>query len=184
MNRRIATTTQQASRQIRDVLQSVLVCELLAPPDRLWLVSAWIVDAPVIDNRSGEVAGLVPEWPDREILLSEALAVFLASGTKVVVATNDHPTNRGFPSALRAAAGRLDAVGSLRIATVSEPVMQEERGLHRKRLVTERAVLWGSMNFTRSGYERNAEDVSLDTDPAVVAAAINEMEQLHPMDVA
>ncbi len=42
-------------------------------------------------------------------------------------------------------------------------------------------MLWGSMNFTRSGYERNAEDVSLDTDPAVVAAAINEMEQQYSM---
>ncbi len=63
MNRRIATTTQQASRQIRDVLQSVLVCEFLAPPDRLWLVSAWIVDAPVIDNRSGELAVWCPSGP-------------------------------------------------------------------------------------------------------------------------
>jgi phosphatidylserine/phosphatidylglycerophosphate/cardiolipin synthase-like enzyme len=182
VNRRIATATQQASRQIRDVLQSLLLCELLAPPERLWLVSAWIVDASVIDNRSGEVAELVPEWPDREILLSEVLAVFLASGTKVVIATNDHPTNRGFPSALRAAAGRVDAVGGLRIASVVPPVTEEERGLHRKRLVTERAVLWGSMNFTRSGYERNAEDVSLDTEPTIVAAAVNEMEQLHPMN--
>ena len=64
MIRRIATTTQQASRQIRDVLQSLLICELLAPPPRLWLVSGWIVDAPVIDNRGGEFSGLVADWPD------------------------------------------------------------------------------------------------------------------------
>jgi hypothetical protein len=36
------------------------------------------------------------------------------------------------------------------------------------------------MNFTHSGYERNAEDVSLDLDPELVATAINEMEQLYP----
>ena len=36
------------------------------------------------------------------------------------------------------------------------------------------------MNFTRSGYERNAEDVSLDLDPGLVATAVNEMEQLYP----
>jgi hypothetical protein len=181
MNRRIATTTQQASRQIRDVLQSLLICELLAPPKRLWLVSAWIVDAPVIDNRGGEFSGLVPEWPDREISLSEVLAVFLASGTKIVIATNDHSANRAFPSALRTAASHVDAIDGLLVDRIPRPVMAEERGLHRKRLVTDNAVLWGSMNFTGSGYERNAEDVFLDFDVEVVATATNEMEQLYPM---
>src|SRR3954453_21490526 len=114
--RRIATTTQQASRQIRDVLQSVLVGEVLVPPPRLWLVSAWIVDAPVIDNRGGEFSALVADWPDREILLSEVLAELLAAGTRVTVATNDHPANHAFPVALRVAASRLDATSALRIA--------------------------------------------------------------------
>lgn len=178
--RRIATTTQQSSRQIRDVLQSILICELVAPPTRLWLVSAWIVDAPVIDNRGGEFSGLVTDWPEREILLSEVLAELLAVGTRVVVATNDHVANRPFPAALQVAANRLDADGSLRIADLAEAITEEERGLHRKRLVTDHAIMWGSMNFTRSGYERNAEDVALEVETGAVAAAVNEMEQLHP----
>ena len=85
--------------------------------------------------------------------------------------------------ALRAAASRLDATSALRIAPMPEVIAEEERGLHRKRLVTDHAVLWGSMNFTRSGYERNAEDVALEVDPTAIAAAINEMEQLHPSAV-
>src|SRR3954453_7204742 len=116
--RRIATTTQQASRQIRDVLQSVLVGEVLVPPPRLWVVSGWIVDAPVIDNRGGEFSGLVTDWPDREILLSEVLAEFLSAGTLVKVPTNDHPANRAFPTALRVAASRLDAMNSLRVSPI------------------------------------------------------------------
>lgn len=178
--RRIATTTQQSSRQIRDVLQSILICELMVPPTRLWLVSAWIVDAPVIDNRGGEFSGLITDWPDREIMLSEVLAELLAAGTRVVVATNDHAANRPFPNALRVAASRIDAHSSLQIADMPEPITAEQRGLHRKRLVTDHAIMWGSMNFTRSGYERNAEDVALEVDPEAVAAAVNEMEQLHP----
>jgi hypothetical protein len=35
------------------------------------------------------------------------------------------------------------------------------------------------MNFTRSGLQRNAEDVSLELEAADVARAINEMEQLY-----
>src|SRR3954468_5350288 len=120
--RRIATTTQQASRQIRDVLQSVLIAELLAPPPRLWVVSAWIIDAPVIDNRGGEFSSLVADWPAREILLSETLAELLAAGTRVTVATNDHGANRAFPAALRVAASRLDATSTLRIAPIPEVV--------------------------------------------------------------
>jgi phosphatidylserine/phosphatidylglycerophosphate/cardiolipin synthase-like enzyme len=184
VRRRIATTTQQASRQIRDVLQSVLAAELLAPPPRLWVVSGWIVDAPVIDNRGGEFSALVAGWPDREMLLSEVLAELLVAGTRVTVATNDHAANRTFPAALRVAASRLGATDSLRIDSIPEAVTEEERGLHRKRLVTDHAILWGSMNFTRSGYERNAEDVALEVDPGEVASAVNEMEQLHPSGIA
>jgi phosphatidylserine/phosphatidylglycerophosphate/cardiolipin synthase-like enzyme len=127
--------------------------------------------------------GLAANWPDREILLSEVLAELLAAGTRVTVATNDHAANRTFPAALRAAASRLDATSGLRIAPIPEAVTEEERGLHRKRLVTDHAILWGSMNLTRSGYERNAEDAALEVDPADVAAAVNEMEQLHPSGV-
>ena len=180
MRRTIATTTQQASRQIRDLLQSVLISELIAPSSRIWLVSAWIVDAPVVDNRAADLSSLVPEWPEREILLSEVLAQLLLAGSRLTVATNDHSANQAFPHALRQAALMLDADRELRINLADEVAFQQEHGLHRKRLVTERAVLWGSMNFTLSGYERNAEDVSLDLDPRIVATAVNEMEQLYP----
>lgn len=180
MRRTIATTTQQSSRQIRDLLQSVLISELLDPSPRIWLVSAWIIDAPVIDNRGAEVGTLVPAWPGREILLSEVLAQLLLAGTRLTVATNDNPANQPFPQALRQAALMLDVDRQLRIDLYDDVAFQEEHGLHRKRLVTETAVLWGSMNFTRSGYERNAEDVSFDVDPRIVATAVNEMEQIYP----
>ena len=55
----------------------------------------------------------------------------------------------------------------------------EEDGLHRKRLVTENFMIWGSMNFTRSGMQYNAEDVSLEVDVVRVSSAISEMEQLY-----
>ena len=180
MTRTIATTAQQASRQIRDLLQSVLIAELLDPPEHLWLVSAWITDAAVIDNRGGEFGSLAPSWPEREIVLSEVLAELLAAGTEVIVVTNDDEANRPFAAALRAAAARADAAPRLLAQPSGRLTTDRERGLHRKRLVTPRLVLWGSMNFTRAGIGRNAEDVSLETDPERVAHAVNEMMQLHP----
>jgi phosphatidylserine/phosphatidylglycerophosphate/cardiolipin synthase-like enzyme len=184
VRRSIATTAQLASRQIRDLMQSVLVAELLAPSPRIWLVSAWITDAPVVDNNGADFASFVPSWPERELLLSEVLAEYLAAGTQLVVVTNDARENRVFLDALELAAAAVDARRQLHVVSHGGLVTDQERGLHRKRFVTDRAVIWGSMNFTFSGLQRNAEDVALETDPAIVASAINEMEQLYPVEAS
>ena len=180
MRRTVATTTQQASREIRDLLQSILAVELLDPPACLWLVSAWISDAVVLDNSGGEFSGLVPSWPQRALVLSEVLAEFLAAETQVVVVTNDHDANRPFRASFHAATEAVDARPNILFESAEQLTTNTERGLHRKRLVTPRIVMWGSMNFTYHGLARNAEDVSVETDAETVAQAVNEMEQLYP----
>lgn len=181
MSRVIAKNTRAASRHVRDVLQTVFASLLLAPPPRLWLVSAWVTDAAVVDNRAGEVSALVPMWPEREVVLSEVLAELAVRGTRMMIATNDHHANEGFIHAMRTAttlAGRDDAV---RLDSRSVVEFSEDPLLHRKRLVTDEVSLMGSMNFTYSGYERNAEDLRIDVDPAEVAARVNELQQLYPI---
>ena len=180
MRRAIATTTQQSSREIRDVLQSVLITELLDPPSSLWLVSAWISDAAVVDNSGGEFSGLVPTWPQRDLALSEVLAEFLAAETRVVIVTNDNDSNRPFRARFKAATEAVDARPDILFEPAEQLTTETERGLHRKRLVTPRTVIWGSMNFTYHGLMLNAEDVSVETDAESVARAVNEMEQLYP----
>jgi phosphatidylserine/phosphatidylglycerophosphate/cardiolipin synthase-like enzyme len=132
----------------------------------------------VIDNGGGEFGQLVPAWPDREIRLSEVLAELLARGTRIHIVTNTHSANGPFAQAMATVAESL-AADSFRLSLDDALTTEEEEGLHRKRLVTEKFVIWGSMNFTRSGLQWNAEDVSLEIEPADVARAINEMEQLY-----
>jgi hypothetical protein len=179
VTRFVSTTSRQASREIRDLVQSALIAELVNPSRRVWLVSAWITDAPVIDNRGGELAALVPTWPEREIRLSEVLEELLSLGAHVQVVTNTHSGNGPFARTMRGVAESLTGDDQFRLSVDDALTTKEEEGLHRKRLVTEHLVIWGSMNFTRSGMERNAEDVSLDVDGATVARAVNEMEQLY-----
>lgn len=179
MNRSVASSTRQASREIRDLVQSALAAELLRPSGRAWLVSAWITDAHVLDNSAGEFASIVPAWPEREISLSEVIGAMLSLGTRFHVVTNAHPANAPFARALKDVASRVNASSQFRISDLDLLTTSEEDGLHRKRLVTENFMIWGSMNFTRSGMQRNAEDVSLEVDVARVAAAISEMEQLY-----
>jgi hypothetical protein len=179
VSRTVSTTSRQASREIRDLVQSALTAELMNPSKRLWLVSAWITDAAVIDNGGGEYSSLVPQWPEREIRLSEVLGELLSLGARVHIVTNTHSANGPFAETMRSAARSLEAEAQLKVAADEALTTEEEEGLHRKRLVTEHLMIWGSMNFTRSGMERNAEDVSLELDTATVARAINEMEQLY-----
>lgn len=183
MSRVIAKNTRAASRHVRDALQTIFAGLLLDPPPRLWLVSAWVTDAAVIDNRAGEVSALVPTWPEREIVLSEVLAELAIRRTRMVIATNDHHANEGFAAAMRLAtnlAGRDNAVRLDRRPVVE---FSEDPLLHRKRLVTDEVSLMGSMNFTYSGYERNAEDLRIDVESAEVAARVNELHQLYPISL-
>lgn len=179
MSRVVSTTSRQASREIRDLVQSALTAELLNPSKRVWLVSAWVTDAGVLDNGGGEYSSLVPAWPEREIHLSEVLGELLSLGTRVHIVTNTHSANVPFAEAMRTVARSVTAESQLRVAADDAFTTDEEEGLHRKRLVTEHLMIWGSMNFTRSGLQRNAEDVSLELDTATVARGINEMEQLY-----
>ena len=179
MNRIVSTSSRQASHEIRDLVQSALTAELLSPSERMWLVSAWITDAVVIDNGGGEFSALEPSWPERQIRLSEVLAEFLSLGSRVHIVTNTHHANAPFLESMRRVANALDVENQLTMSPLDALTTHEEEGLHRKRFVTEHLMIWGSMNFTRSGLGRNAEDVSLELDISTVARAVNEMEQLY-----
>jgi hypothetical protein len=178
VTRFVSTTSRQASREIRDVVQSALTAELIRPSAKLWLVSAWITDAAVLDNGGGEFGQLVPSWPEREIRLSEVIGELLVRGSRIHVVTNTHSANGPFAHSIASIAESL-AGYQFRLSRDDALTTEEEEGLHRKRLVSEQFVIWGSMNFTRSGLQRNAEDVSLELDGSEVARAINEMEQLY-----
>jgi hypothetical protein len=179
VSRVVSTTSRQASREIRDLVQSALTAELLSPSAKVWLVSAWVTDAAVLDNGGGEYSSLVPSWPERDIRLSEVLGELLSLGARVHIVTNTHSANAPFAEAMRRVALSVTAEHQLRVAADDALTTGEEEGLHRKRLVTDHLMIWGSMNFTRSGLQRNAEDVSLELDTATVARGINEMEQLY-----
>src|SRR3954465_3214854 len=101
-DRTIASTGRSASREIRDVVQAVLIAELMHPSARIWLASAWVTDAVVVENSGGEFCTFVPEWPERGIRLAEVLAQLAMAGSRVIVITNSDERNATFNRALRA----------------------------------------------------------------------------------
>lgn len=147
------------TRQVSDLLQIVFAAELLSPSRRLWIVSPWISDIPVLDNRANGFTTLVPEWSRARVRLSDILLHLAQRGTVVHVATrSDEPHNTEF---LERLARLEEAAGNVRVHTAAE--------LHDKGILGDGFYLAGSMNFTHSGISINQEALHFTTDAATIA---------------
>jgi hypothetical protein len=150
--------TQSGQAEAAELLQALLVAEYAAPGERVWLVSPFIGDLPVIDNRDDRFLDLEPAWAGTWVRLSRVLTGLARQGTDVRVVTTEDGA-RDFLVRLRAVCAEVG---------VDIPVVTSH-GLHQKLLLGDAFALSGSMNFTWSGVHRNLEGVRLDVDPATVA---------------
>lgn len=146
-------------RVIRDLLQSLLVAETLAPSAPLWILSGWISDIAVVDNRANRFADIDPEWPLGPVLLSAVLRTIVRRGGSVAIVLRDVEHNRPFLNRLHS----IQRWSPGRIRTTSAP------DFHEKGIVGVDYDLSGSMNFTHSGVQVNDEHLVLRTDRATVA---------------
>lgn len=151
--------TRASARQVPDLLQAIFVAELFSPSRCLWLVSPWISDIPVIDNRTNAFLALDPLWIRSQVTLSQVLTRLLELGTTIHVATRPDSRNLAFLDRLRRGA---------------EPEglpfrVHEQEELHEKGILGDGFYLSGSMNFTFSGISLNEEAVHFIVDPAAVA---------------
>lgn len=165
MSHRVIRKSKLAGVQdARVLVETVLAAELLAPSDTLWLVSPWISDVPVFDNRGGGFSSVFPDSGERLIRLSEVLTDLALRGGSVIVALRPDDLNTPFLQAIQHLGQQSDDV-----------VVQTSNDLHEKTLAGDDFVVSGSMNFTVAGLDHNEEQVRLDLEPEVVAAARREL---------
>jgi hypothetical protein len=150
---------RSTSQEVADLIQSIFAAELVFPSDRLWIVSPWLSDIPVIDNRDNSFLHLEPSWGQTQIRLAEILLRLASLGTRVVVACRPVDHNRAFVQRMQEASER--ALGRLRIC--------QSENLHEKGILGDGYHLSGSMNFTYSGVAVNEEILHLITDPGHVS---------------
>ena len=158
---RLIVKTMKGSRdEVRDLLESLIATELLFPSRDIWLVSPWITDLPLLDNRAGAYAGIEPAWPKSYLKLSELLAYSLKSSpeTQLKVVTRPDEHNKPFCNRLRELA-RLDGTADRLKIDSSRTV------LHTKGFAGDSFSLKGSMNFTYNGIQVLEETVELEIDP-------------------
>ncbi len=149
----------QSIRVLPDLIQSIFAAEILSPSGELWLVSPWVSDIPVLDNRAGEYTVLVPTWDRIPIRLSQVLLYLAGRSTRICVATRNDDHNQPFLHALH------DKVTS----SESSIQIREAPLLHEKGLLGGNFFLSGSFNFTYYGITLNEEIAYLYTDPTLVA---------------
>jgi phosphatidylserine/phosphatidylglycerophosphate/cardiolipin synthase-like enzyme len=151
----------RAREEVGRLLAAVFTAELLSPSDEIWLVSPWIRDVSLLDNRAGDFAAVQPTWGLREIRLLDCLTALLERGTAVRVKTGQESASRGV---LRELERRSRDIGrSSHLFTRSSSL------LHTKGLLTARCLIRGSMNFTVRGINLNEEAITYDVDTAAIA---------------
>ncbi|MGF6923883.1 phospholipase D-like domain-containing protein DpdK [Paraburkholderia sp. 40] len=163
-SRRIFKSATTSQHEVRELFQFVFLGELLNPGRATWLVSPWISDVPILDNRSGAFNLVEPDWGSREITISEMLLSLMRRGQPVSIATRSLDHNKRFLSTMREKARNSGVDSKLWINDGAD-------ALHTKGLLTDRALLSGSMNFTYGGFELNDEVISFDVELQQIAEA-------------
>ncbi len=162
--RRMIRSNPRAGVRINDVLSAALVSELLDPSPHLWLVSPWVSDIVVLDNRDERLLGVFDETHARELRLSEVLARLVTAGSALHVAVRPDEHNDQFVDGLH----RLVGSGAFNL--------HKGPDLHEKTLCGFDWLITGSMNFTWRGLEMNDEAVTYTVDPAAAAQARLDLE--------
>lgn len=160
-SRQLRTSAFCSREELADALQALFVSELLAPSEPVWLVTPWISDVELIDNRAGRFNGLFPGLPARWLRLAEILQHQLLRGGSIVVACRPDSHNESFTRQLERRADECGRNASLVVRHATE--------LHEKGILTRSLLLSGSMNLTYNGIHRLEEAVTLSDDPDLIA---------------
>jgi len=151
----------RCQNEVRELLQAVFLAESLEPSRCLWLISPWVSDIPLLDNRTGAFTALEPAWSRNEIRLSEVCGSLLRQGGFIVLATRPDAHNDDLIRKLQTKAYEARAVENL--------VVHRAKNLHEKGLLGNGYYVSGSMNFTWNGIELLEELVRYDTAEDVIA---------------
>jgi len=169
-HRQILRTRSGSRQQIRGLLESLFVAELLSPSPRIYLVSAWIRDIQILDNQAGSFRGLDPSWGQRTLRLAEILRILVGCGSELVLAVRKENGNEDFAQRLIRDLGETERA---RVKVLIRPK------LHVKGILGQGYAITGSMNFTNNGVENNEEFLRYETDPQKLAELSVEFEQAY-----
>lgn len=161
-NRVIKSRARTSSVELSDCLRSLIALELMSRSNIIYLISPWISDMPLVDNRFGQFRAIMPELGKTQLGLADVLLTLADRGSCVrVMYRPEVPQTEQFLRRL--------------------PAMIERKSidhLHEKGFICDHFYLRGSMNFTYSGVNINEESIELTTESEQVANALIEAHHM------
>ena len=92
--RRIFKTKSVGSVVLKELMQNIFVAELLNPSQKLvWIVSPWVSDVRLIDNRGGNFDIVNPDWRGQIVNLQDVILHMLSLETEIRLITNQEKHN-------------------------------------------------------------------------------------------
>lgn len=166
--RRVMTGGDGPTSEVQSILDLFFGLEVLEPSAPLWIVSAWLSDVPVLDNRGGALLSVAPGLPTRRVGVVDVLSSLIHRGGDVRVVVRDEPHNRTIVGRLRELEQRT---------TPGSITVEVRENLHDKLLVSEHLLIEGSMNLTHRGALANEEGVRVIGESEDIARQRAELER-------
>ncbi len=156
----ITTRMRGHSIYLMNRLSSLFVSELLSPADELYLISPWLSNMTVVDNRFNQYYALCHDLGKETLKLADILLLLAQKGADIrIIARPDHGPTTQFLNSLS------------RHKRINWRFNAKE---HEKGLISARFCLSGSMNFTYSGVNINKERVEISRNAQKVFSVLQE----------
>ena len=147
--RRIYNHSDSSPKILEELFHNIFIAEFLDPSDEIWIVSPWISNIQIFDNRGGAFTMLCPDWQGLSVKLEHVLIKMLSASTKINIVANKTVHNDQFFSSLKKKSKDLGLDKYLQLV--------RRETLHTKGIFTRHGSLTGSMNITFSGVNINDE---------------------------
>jgi phosphatidylserine/phosphatidylglycerophosphate/cardiolipin synthase-like enzyme len=167
--RRIFKSQLTGPETLRELLETMFISEMLSPGPVIYIISPWVSNIILIDNRSGTFDTLNPEWGHKEVRVVDVIVSLMSRGCRVVIVTRNDEKNTSFLNLLNDQAAQNGLENA--VTTYSR------NSLHTKGILLTGCSLLGSMNLTYFGLHLNDEQVTFSIDKEDLAHTRLEFER-------
>ena len=144
------------SHVLKDYLVSLFVAEAINPSKELYLISPFLSNSPLIENRHNQYTDVFPLIKSKTIYLSDILSTLAWRGMSVRIICDDV----------------REETKPLIDALYNQVEFRKLNQNHDKGLVTNHVFIHGSMNFTYSGIYLNKESLRTTNDRSDINEAL------------
>ena len=160
VSRRIFKNENTGHYVLKELLQSIFIAELVNPSEEIWIVSPWISNVNIIDNRAGDFNSINFDWKGREISLIDILIHFMSLGSNINIVANTEIHSDKFEDQIN------EKVNEHSFANLFKFV--RNKIIHQKGIITKHGSLRGSINITYNGIYINDELITYSIDEAEI----------------